>query len=454
MNRALLLLGAGDMAAAALAYHLVPAPPFSSAAEGVDAAMLRMMGLGLFVGMLMLTGYLSELYSWDRHYGRREIFLRISASLILAFFLLSGIYFLIPTMTPDRTTLVLSLGLFGLMQLTWHVVYLIVLRMPGVAQKVLIYGAGPLAEQIEKILATNPHNYILAGSVRPSAGSTVGAAAVNTLGCVDSLDVTATREKVHKIIISVSERRGVLPVREILGCKLNGIEIVDALSFYEQITGKLLVEKMHPSWFIFSNGSRVTPFMRIYKRFFDLLFASIGLALVSPLLPVIALAIRLDSPGPVLFRQVRVGKNERNFVLLKFRTMCTDAEKKTGAVWAVENDPRVTRVGKFLRKTRLDEIPQLINVLRGDMSFVGPRPERPEFVSTLKEKIPYYSHRHYVKPGATGWAQVKYPYGASVQDAEEKLCYDLYYIKNFSLTLDFIIILETVKVVLFGRGAR
>jgi sugar transferase (PEP-CTERM system associated) len=243
-------------------------------------------------------------------------------------------------------------------------------------------------------------------------------------------------------------------MRDILGCKLSGIEIVDALSFYEQITGKLLVEKMHPSWFIFSNGSRVTPFTRFTKRVFDLFFATVGLILIAPVIPFIALAVKLDSPGPVFFRQMRVGKGEKNFVLYKFRTMCKDAEKGTGAVWARENDPRVTRIGKFLRTTRLDEVPQLFNVLRGDMSFVGPRPERPEFVSDLKEKIPYYSNRHYVKPGATGWAQVKYPYGASVEDAEEKLCYDLYYIKNFSLVLDFMIILETVKVVVFGRGAR
>lgn len=450
MNRALITLTAGDLGAAVLACILGPA---LRPGGGGEPAGLQASRIAIFAATLLLTSYLSELYAWDRPYGRRETFLRILASLILAFFILSGLYFLVPPLAPDRGTLALCLGLFGLLQLLWHVGYQIVLRLPGVAQKVLIFGVGPLAEQIEKVLAANPGNYILAGCV-PPAGEAAALSSLNVVGTMDGLAVTAVRERVSKIVISLSERRGVLPVRDILGCKLNGIEIVDALSFYEQITGKLLVEKMHPSWFIFSNGSRVTPFVRFCKRVFDLLFASVGLLLIAPLVPLIALAIKLDSPGPVFFRQVRVGKGEKNFVLLKFRTMCQDAEKGTGAVWARENDPRVTRLGKFLRKTRLDEVPQLLNVLKGDMSFVGPRPERPEFVGQLKEQIPYYSNRHYVKPGATGWAQVKYPYGASVEDAVEKLCYDLYYIKNFSLLLDFMIILETVKVVLFGRGAR
>lgn len=451
MNKALLTLTAGDLATAVLACLAAPALHVGTAA--VEPAEMKWTRIAIFAATLLLTSYLSELYAWDRPYSRRETFLRIVASLILAFFILSGFYFLVPRLSPSRSDLALCLGIFGLLQLFWHIGHGIVLRLPGVAQKVLIFGVGPLAEQIEKVLTANPGNYILAGCV-PQAGEATTFGSMNVLGSVDDLAVTAIRERVNKIVISLSERRGVLPVRDILGCKLSGIEIVDALSFYEQITGKLLVEKMHPSWFIFSNGSRVTPFTRFTKRVFDLFFASAGLILIAPLLPLIALAVKLDSPGPVFFRQVRVGKGEKNFVLYKFRTMCKDAEKGTGAVWARENDPRVTRVGKFLRTTRLDEVPQLFNVLRGDMSFVGPRPERPEFVSQLEEEIPYYANRHYVKPGATGWAQVKYPYGASVEDAVEKLCYDLYYIKNFSLVLDFMIILETVKVVVFGRGAR
>jgi sugar transferase (PEP-CTERM system associated) len=230
--------------------------------------------------------------------------------------------------------------------------------------------------------------------------------------------------------------------------------VVDGLSFYEEITGKLAIENINPSWFIFSDGFRLTPFMHIHKRAFDLFFAALGLLMTMPILPLLALAIRLESPGPILFRQLRVGENEKTFLLYKFRSMRQDAESATGAVWAQVNDPRVTRLGKFLRKSRLDEIPQLFNVLKGDMSFVGPRPERPEFIEKLKERIPYYGSRHCVKPGVTGWAQVSYPYGASEADALEKLRYDLYYIKNYSPSLDFLIILETVKVVLGGKGGR
>ncbi|MRR07231.1 MAG: exopolysaccharide biosynthesis polyprenyl glycosylphosphotransferase, partial [Deltaproteobacteria bacterium] len=206
--------------------------------------------------------------------------------------------------------------------------------------------------------------------------------------------------------------------------------------------------------FIFSDGFRRTGFGRIMKRSADVALSLVGIILVLPLLPFVALGIKVTSPGPILFRQVRVGQGDRPFVLYKFRSMRADAEKASGAVWAQKDDPRVTRFGKFLRTSRLDELPQLYNVLRGDMSLVGPRPERPEFVDKLKEVIPYYSERHFVKPGVTGWAQVKYPYGASVDDAIEKLRYDLYYIKNMSMLLDIIIVLETIKVVLFGRGSR
>ena len=216
----------------------------------------------------------------------------------------------------------------------------------------------------------------------------------------------------------------------------------------------MLVKTFNPGWFIYSSGFDIDLFALYFKRFLDIVFSLLGIALSWPLMILVAVAVKLDSPGPLLFRQIRVGKNEDIFEVLKFRTMREDAESQTGAVWAVTNDPRVTKVGKFLRKTRLDEIPQFFNVLRGDMAFVGPRPERPEFVLELYQLLPYYTKRHALKPGVTGWAQVKYPYGASVEDALEKLNYDLYYIKNYSIFLDILIIMETVQVVLFGKGAR
>jgi sugar transferase (PEP-CTERM system associated) len=230
--------------------------------------------------------------------------------------------------------------------------------------------------------------------------------------------------------------------------------VVDAPSFYEHVTGKLFLEGINPSWIIFSDGFKVSRVRKVLKRGMDVLFATVGIILTISFLPLIALAIKLDSSGPVFYRQERVGEKERNFFLYKFRTMRADAESGTGAVWAQKNDLRVTRLGAFFRKSRIDELPQFFNILRGDMSMVGPRPERPEFVDKLKEIIPYYSERHFVKPGVTGWAQVSYPYGASVEDAMEKLRFDLYYIKNISLTFDLMIILETIQVVLFRKGAR
>jgi sugar transferase (PEP-CTERM system associated) len=318
---------------------------------------------------------------------------------------------------------------------------------------VLILGTGPLARQIGGLIAVTNQNYVLSGYIN-CASEPLDVPLNNIVGNEGGLYETAIRERAHKIVVSLSERRGIFPLQDVLNCKLSGVEVVDAPSFYEQVTGKLLIENITPGWFIFSQGFRITALRRFLKRMIDLISAIVILLLVLPFLPIIVLVIKLDSAGPILFRQKRVGKRGKIYVLYKFRTMTVDAEKNTGAVWAKEHDPRVTRVGEFLRKCRIDEIPQLFNVLAGDMSLVGPRPERPEFVDKLKEIIPYYSERHFVKPGVTGWAQVRYPYGASVEDAIEKLRYDLYYIKNLTMVFDLIVILETIKVVLFRRGGR
>ena len=319
----------------------------------------------------------------------------------------------------------------------------------GGTDKVLLVGNGALALQMEELIGQVHERFELVGKVEyPGPG--------NAAKTEDAQDIfeTAKRLGANKVVISLTERRGVFPLQDMLNCKLSGIEVLDSPAMFERMTGKLLIENITPSWFIFCHGFRVTPGMRAFKRCFDVILSLLGLLLFAPFGLLVALAIKLDSPGPVFFRQVRVGEGDRAFSLFKFRSMRQDAEKQCGAVWAQKNDCRVTRLGKFLRKSRLDEIPQLVNVLRGEMSLVGPRPERPEFVRTLKERIPYYSERHYVKPGVSGWAQVRYPYGASVEDAVEKLRYDLYYIKNFSILLDFKIILKTIAVVLFCRGGR
>jgi sugar transferase (PEP-CTERM system associated) len=409
--------------------------------------------LAVFVTMTIFSSYFCEMYRWERRMGRLDLAARTAVAMMLAFFILSALYYIFPGAMIGRGYLSLSLLIFGAFQFLAHLGGLLLLNLPGFAHRVLIIGVGPLAQTIEKAMTERPSHNRLIGFVRPAA-DILTVAEDRVVGDIENIAEVIDREKASRLVVAVTERRGVLPVRELLRCKLAGVEITDALCFYEEMTGKLLIENIQPSWFLYSHGFRITPFLRFYKRIFDLLLSSVGIVLALPAWPLVALLVKFDSPGPILFRQVRVGERDRLFKVYKFRTMRQDAEKETGAVWAQKDDPRVTPVGRFLRKTRLDELPQLFNVFKGDMSFVGPRPERPEFVTQLNEKIPYYSKRHSMKPGVTGWAQVCYPYGASEEDALEKLRFDLYFIKNYSLLLDFLIILETVKVVLFSRGGR
>src|ERR1700688_2845349 len=259
---------------------------------------------------------------------------------------------------------------------------------------------------------------------------------------------------VHRVIVAMIDRRNTLPVEELLKLRLAGVKVEEATSWLEKITGKIEVEQLYPSWLIFAEGFRFSTVFRLIRRAVNFCVALVGLVLSLPLLPFVVLAVKLDSSGPVLYRQQRVGRGGAIFYCYKFRTMRVDAEADTGATWATDDDPRITRVGKFLRSSRLDEIPQLWCVLKGDMHFVGPRPERPEFVEWLSKEIPYYGVRHVVRPGITGWAQVQYKYGNTLADAREKLQYDLFYIKNASLGLDLLIMFQTVKIVLLGRGAQ
>ena len=261
------------------------------------------------------------------------------------------------------------------------------------------------------------------------------------------------RSRINRVIVALDERRGKLPIEQLLFCRLNGIKVDDGMAFTEDLAGKLSVENLHPSSLIFSNGFKNSVFFKRVKGYVDIAVSAAGLILSFPLSVIVAVAILLNSKGPVFYKQERVGEDGKIFRLVKFRSMRDDAEED-GPAWAGVNDERVTRVGRVIRKLRFDEIPQMINVLKGDMSFVGPRPERLFFVSQLKEEIPYYSQRHAVKPGITGWAQIRYPYGASKEDALEKLKYDLYYVKHMSLLFDLTIILETAKIVFWGRGAR
>jgi len=268
----------------------------------------------------------------------------------------------------------------------------------------------------------------------------------------EPLPALARRLGIDLIVVAFEERRGSLPVEELLSCRLEGVQVQEVETFFERLTGKIPAEAMRPSYLIFNPGFDVHPLAAMAKRLVDFVLSAVGLVVLGPLMLAVALAVRLDSPGPVLFRQERVGRRGRSFTLCKFRSMRSDAEKYTGPVWASEDDPRVTRVGRWIRRTRMDELPQLFNILAGSMSLVGPRPERPHFVAELAKKLPYYNQRHTTKPGLTGWAQINYPYGNTVEDALQKLQYDLFYIKYQSLLFDLSILFHTVKTVLLRKG--
>jgi sugar transferase (PEP-CTERM system associated) len=323
------------------------------------------------------------------------------------------------------------------------------------AKRVLILGTGDEAVTVENSLKTLRHPRIeVVGFYQTSTAQPPKVEPDRLIPRSISLTEVVERLDIREVIVAVREQRGgVLPLRELLDCRVRGVPVTDLSAFYEKVRGEVPIETLKASWLIYGSGFEQGNVRTLIKRVFDLAASSVLLVLTLPLMIVTALAIRLESPGPIIYRQVRTGRAGRPFTVLKFRSMRVDAEKD-GAQWAKPGDTRVTRVGRVIRKLRIDELPQIINVLRGEMSFVGPRPERPEFVAKLKEQIPFYDLRHSVKPGLTGWAQVRYSYGASVEDARTKLQFDLYYVKNHSLFLDILILFETVRVILFREGAH
>lgn len=318
--------------------------------------------------------------------------------------------------------------------------------------RVLVLGKGPLAESLVHQLQQEASPYHLVGYLCKQEKINGSVLSSEEHEPSERLDEIASREGVQCIVVAMSERRGGLPVDQLLACRLQGIRIEDGVAFYEKVGKKIPLAGLNPSYLIFNGGFRWPS--RAAKRSLDLLLSIVGFLLTSPLFVVLPILIKLTSPGPVFYRQERIGLNGRRFMILKFRSMSEDAELPGQAMWAKERDPRITAIGRFMRQFRIDELPQMLNVLKGDMSFVGPRPERPEFIAALCREIPYYALRLSVKPGITGWAQVMFRYGATVEDAAEKLQYDLYYIKHMSLALDSRIVLKTIRTVLFKSGAR
>ncbi len=406
---------------------------------------------GAFTFLLLIT-HLS-----DQATLRREILVFSVISLVLGLFASIGLWLLFPQQ-PRLTVLLVLEGAVGVPAAVaaWRYasVHLSVLNIAR--ERLLIVGTGETARQVARGIAKN-HNseYTVIGFAdedQMRIGEVVaGGARIQT--DFENLN-SFSPGRTDRIIVALDEKRGKFPVRQLMGLRLLGIEIEEATTFFERVGGKIAVETMLPSWLIFSDGFKTSALKSTLKRAADVVLSTALLIVTAPLMLLVAGLVKLDSKGPILYKQERLGRNGQAFKLMKFRSMRADAEADSGPIWAAKNDDRVTRLGRIIRKLRIDELPQLINVLKGEMSFVGPRPERQHFVKQLVEKIPYYQLRMTVRPGLTGWAQVEYAYGATEEDALEKLKYDLYYIKNNNLLLDLWIVLKTVKVVLMGSGAR
>ena len=395
------------------------------------------------------------LYSTRQRTGLAGILVRVIAGVLNAGALLALCFYVVPSIRVDRGVLGLTV-LFGIAAcFLVRVLFERIVDEDLFKRRILVYGAGRRARSLLDLRRRSDTRGFKIIGFMPTPGDTVIAPGERLLEHPEDLYAWAERNHLDEIVVAMDDRRQGFPMHDFLECRLAGIEILELPSFLERETGKVRLDVLNPSWIIFGDGFRASLTQQMLARLLDLGASTVLLVLAAPLMLLAMIGIKLEEgPGaPLFYRQKRVGHHGRVFDVLKFRSMRTDAEKH-GAVYAAKNDPRVTRVGSLMRKTRIDELPQLLNVLRGEMSFVGPRPERPEFVCELEQRIPYYRERHTVKPGITGWAQLCYPYGSSEKDTIEKLQYDLYYVKNRSLLFDLVILVQTVEVVLWGKGAR
>ena len=399
--------------------------------------------------VVLICSHWFDLYDSAQFDAKGEMYFRLFLvpGLFALFLAVVGYFF--PYVLPGNNASLIALVLLTLGLVGWRAAYGWLVQQPFMQEKVYILGTGERAQRLVLGLRQRKE---LGIDVIGWSGNVEGALTRESVAA--HLMEIAAAHHVHRVIVAMPDRRGTFPVQELLQLRLNGARIEEATSWLEKISGRIEVEQLYPSWLIFADGFRFSTSFNLTRRALSTLMAFTLLIVVLPFLPFVILAIKLDSKGPVLYRQRRVGRAGHNFYCYKFRTMRQDAEADTGPTWADDDDPRITRVGKFLRMARIDEIPQLWCVFKGDMAFVGPRPERPEFVEWLSKEIPYYGVRHAVRPGITGWAQVRYKYGNTVEDAKEKLQYDLFYIKNASLGLDILIMFQTIKIVLLGRGAQ
>ncbi len=403
---------------------------------------------GVAILTLLLTYYF-DLYEPQRISGRWEIHFRLLLVLSVLSFVLAALLYLFPAMSIGPNVLVVGASMLAIVLFIWRSAYGSIIGLSAFRERVYVLGSGARARAVIETLR-----------VRHDAGMEVvdGESKDACDGDLErfAADLRAFREpktRIDRVIVAIEDRRGSMPVRELLDLRLCGVVIEEASVLMEHLLGRLPLDGLNPSTLIFTQGFNVKAAHHLVRRLISIVVSFVGLAICLPLIPFLIVAVRLSSPGPIFFHQTRVGLRGRPFSLLKFRTMRQDAEAN-GAVWASKHDSRVTPLGRFMRNTRLDEIPQLWNVLRGEMGFVGPRPERPEFVQWLGREIPFYELRHMVRPGITGWAQVRYQYGANLEETKRKLEYDLYYVKHMSVGLDLLIMFETMKTIVLGRGAQ
>lgn len=402
-----------------------------------------------------LALYYNDLYDGAVISRRFELYFRMFQALGGACIVLAILYYFFPDWGLGRGVAGLAAIAVLLLTLGWRVLWDRAGHLLSDPERILILGTGAEGISLVREILERPELHMKVVGFLDEKGENIGLSLVNPgiIGAASDVEKIVQKEKIDRVILSLMERRGGTPVRQLLNLKFAGVGVEDAHGVYEKLSGRIFLKRLSPSWLILSDGFRKSPFQSAMKRSFDLVISSILLILTMPVMVLVALAIWLETGSPILFRQNRTGMHGKEFEILKFRSMRQDAEKH-GPQWAATNDDRITRVGRFIRNSRLDELPQLINVFRGDMSLVGPRPERPVFCAMLEEKIPFFAQRHSVRPGITGWAQIKYQYGASIEDGWTKLEYELFYIKHMSLMLDLAILFETVKVVFSGRGAK
>jgi sugar transferase (PEP-CTERM system associated) len=406
-----------------------------------------------FVFLLVLHLYDVSEYRHSRSFG--EYALRLCQAILSASAVLCVLYFLVPDLIVGRELFAITLVFSSVFLTVWHTLLRVYIEARPSRSNVIVIGTGRLAKNLVKEVLRRPDLGMKVKGFVDDDPSLQGVSIVNprVIGFCQDLPRLMEHHHVDRIVVALQDRRGKLPIKDLLDFKTRGIAIEDATSFYERVTGKIALENLKPSWMIFNSGFEVSKGQLRLKRITSVLLSSLALLLAWPVVLLIMALIKLESKGPVFHKQERVGQDGRVFMLWKFRSMYEDAERDTGPVWSESGDKRVTRIGRILRRFRFDELPQLYNVLRGDMSLVGPRPERPHFVDELATNIPFYKLRHVVKPGITGWAQINYEYASSVEHTVEKLQYDLFYIKNMSWFLDAVIIFETIKTVLMRKGS-